>query len=154
MMGKLLPVLLVLAALAGGGVAGHALRPAPPEGEPEPEAEPVRAEVPEDERFVTFREAFIVPVLRDGRLWGNVILNLGVEGRNVGRDAILLREPLLRDGLTEALFRHGSLGGFDGNFTEALAMNGLRLRLNEVARALLDDPEARVLIVSMARQDA
>jgi hypothetical protein len=154
MLGKLVIPIAAILALLAGGAAGHFMRPPPAETEAgaTPEPEPV-AVAPAD-RVTTFREAFVVPILRRGRLWGNVILNLGVETASVSREEVLLMEAVLRDGFTEALFRHGSQGGFDGDFTEPLAMNRLRTRLNEVARGLTGDPEARVLIVSMARQDA
>ena len=82
-----------------------------------------------------------------------MVLTLGVESRAVSRDEILQREPLLRDGMNEALFLHASLGGFDGDFTAAVTMNRLRTRLNEVVTDLLSDQEARALIISLARQN-
>ncbi|MFO6464912.1 hypothetical protein ACK8OR_11005 [Jannaschia sp. KMU-145] len=150
MLGKLLPLIVILVALAGGAAAGFVLRPEDEEAAP---ATPIRSPVPQDERVVTLRDSFIVPVLRDGRVWGHVVLTLGIEAVHVSRDTILLQEPVLRDGLTEALFRYGSLGGFDGDFTDAIALNRLRTRLNEVVVQRLGDDQARILVISMARQD-
>lgn len=145
-MKKLILPILALLALGGGAGAGLVLRPA---GETSEEA---IAEAPPEQTVVNFRDGFVVPILRDGRSWTHVVLTLGVEAHHTTEDRILLQEPVLRDALTEALFRHGSMGGFDGNFTDPLAMNGLRMRLNEVISAKLEDETARVLIVSMARQ--
>ncbi len=148
-MGKVVPLIVVVLVAVGGGAAGHFLRPPPEEG-----AAPVPEEIvtlPE-ETVTTFRNGFIVPVLRDGRVWSHVVLTLGVASDVTSGDVIVQREPILRDGMTEALFLHGSLGGFDGDFTEANALLRLRERLDAMVRVRLDDPTARVLIVSMARQ--
>ena len=153
-MAKLFPLVLILVALIAGTGAGQFLKPAP---DPEAEAE-AAAHAPEPEghhdTVVTFRDGFIVPVLRDGQVWSHVILSLGVEADGSTQESVLLREPVLRDALTEALFLHGSLGGFDGDFTEPGAMSRLRARLDAVVSGRLGDPTARVLIASLARQSS
>ncbi|MEM8823423.1 MAG: hypothetical protein AAGF30_07430 [Pseudomonadota bacterium] len=143
---KLLALFVLLAALGGGGAAGFMLRPPAPEAEVE-EAPPERPLA-----VVTLENSFAVPILRGGRSWGHVVLTLGVEAGEVTSDVIYSREPILRDHMTEALFLHGSLGDFDGDFTEPMAMNRLRARLNDAARAALADPTARALIISLVRQ--
>lgn len=157
-MAKLIPIVIILVALLGGAGAGHVLKPAAdPAG-----AEMAEGHVPEAEAehqtglatVITFRDGFIVPVLRDGQVWSHVILSLGVEADGSDQETVLLREPVLRDALTEALFLHGNLGGFDGDFTEAGAMARLRSRLDSVVSARLGDPTARVLIASLARQSS
>ena len=152
-MAKLIALAVILIALLGGAAAGHFLRPPPPEGEEEPAhvtEEVVDLSAPE---IVSLRDMFVVPVLRDGRVWSHVVLTLGVETHVQSREEVLLNEPLLRDGLNEALFLHASLGGFDGDFTAAISMNRLRTRLNDVVTTLLGDSAARVLIISLARQN-
>ncbi|SFJ42463.1 hypothetical protein [Jannaschia pohangensis] len=149
-MGKIIAIFVVLVALCGGAAAGYVLRPAPPEREDEEHAEEV-APVP-TAAITRFREGFVVPVLRDGTVWSHVVLNLGIETDFTAEADIFLREPVLRDGLTEALFLHANFGGFDGDFTDAQNMNRLRVRLNEVVQQRLGDDTARILIVSMARQ--
>ncbi|SDY44468.1 hypothetical protein SAMN05444004_101458 [Jannaschia faecimaris] len=141
-------VLIVL--IAGGGTAaGFFLQPVPQRND----GAGVLASVPENlESVASFRDGFIVPVLRDGQVWSHVVLFLGVSSDRTEGDVIISREPLLRDGMTEALFQHGSLGGFDGDFTNAASMARLRERLDLVLQTRLDDPTAKVLIVSMARQ--
>lgn len=148
-MGKIIALLLVVIMGAGGAAAGYFLRP-PPELSDAPDAVPEQIE-PVD-AVATLRDGFIVPVLRDGRVWSHIILSLGVSSDQTAEDVIARREPLLRDGLNEALFLHGSLGGFDGDFTNSASMARLRLRLDAVLQARLDDPTAKVLIVSLARQ--
>lgn len=165
-MAKLVAIAVVATALLGGAGAGHFLRPAPAEGEAaeedaalpadgaqSPEVSGENVATPSgDENVVTFKDIFVVPILRDGLVWSHVVLTLGISSGSVSREDILLREPLLRDAFMETLFVHGSLGGFDGDFTEPLAMNRLRRRLDDAAIRKLGDPSARALIVSMARQ--
>ena len=156
-MGKVVPLLVVVAALAGGAAAGHVLRPAP--AEPPAEEAPVDAAAAQPEPLaqpstIALDAPFIVPVLRDGQTWSHVVLTLGVVSAVATGEDIARREPLLRDGFMEALFLHGSLGGFDRDFTDPQAMTRLRRRLDAMAAERLGDPDARVLIVSMARQAA
>lgn len=155
-MGKLVPLAVVVVALAGGSGAGFVLRPAPaehPDAAAETEPSPA-AEAPEPGTggTVALDAPFIVPVLRDGQVWSHVVLTLGISSGAIPSEEIVLKEPLLRDGLMEALFLHGSLGGFEGDFTEPGAMIRLRRRLDDMVARRLGDPDARALIVSMARQ--
>ena len=153
-MGRIVAIAVAATALIGGAAAGHFLRPAPVEGEAIEAAAPPPPATPHagDENVVTLTDGFIVPILRDGIVWSHVVLTLGVGSETVPREDILLREPLLRDAFMEMLFLHGSLGGFDGDFTEPQAMNRLRRRLDDAVAHKLDDPSAKVLIVSIARQ--
>lgn len=148
-MAKIFALLIILALGAAGAGAGFVLRPPAPE--PEVTEEPVPL-VQDLNAVANLREGFIVPVLRDGRVWSHIVLRLGVSADGTPEDVIAAREPLLRDGLTEALFRHGNLGGFDGDFTDPRSTARLRARLDAVLQDRLDDPTAKVLIVSMARQ--
>ncbi|WP_299818241.1 hypothetical protein [uncultured Jannaschia sp.] len=156
-MGKLIPVAVILVTLLGGGAAGYVLKPPPAEEKPAEEgahvAKPVKADLVEPSA-VTLRDPFVVPVLRNGHVWSNVIVTLGLRSEQTPEEKILLREPVLRDGLNQALFLHGSLGGFDGDFTEPRAMERLRKRLDEVVIRHLSDETVRILIVSLARQSA
>lgn len=148
-MAKVLALILVILFLAGGAGAGYVLRPVE---EPVEEAEdvvPIRDPI---DAVATFRDGFVVPILRDGKVWSHVVLRLGVASDQTDQETILLREPVLRDGLNQSLFLHGSLGGFDGDFTNPVAMERLRTRLDGMISARLDDETARILIVSMSRQ--
>ncbi|MGB3688062.1 MAG: hypothetical protein WBA02_02065 [Jannaschia helgolandensis] len=151
MMAKILALFAIALSLVGGAAAGHFLKPVADNAD---ESEAVPEQPKALDAVATLREAFVVPILRDGQVWSHVILSLGVASDNTGQEDILLREPVLRDGLTEALFLHGSLGGFDGNFTDPVSMQRLRLRLDDVLRERLDDETARVLISSVTRQSS
>ncbi|WP_179380972.1 hypothetical protein [Jannaschia marina] len=147
-MAKILAAILVLLMAGGGGAAGLLLRPTP-----EPDADAVPVPPPQNlDAAARLREPFVIPVIRNGRIWSHVVLTLGVSADETEGATILQRDPILRDGLTEALFLHASLGGFDGDFTAPASMHRLRERLDAVVRARLDDETAAVLIVSMSRQ--
>ena len=146
MMAKILALFAIALSLVGGAAAGHFLKPVADNAD---ESEAVPEQPKALDAVATLREAFVVPILRDGQVWSH-----GVASDNTGQEDILLREPVLRDGLTEALFLHGSLGGFDGNFTDPVSMQRLRLRLDDVLRERLDDETARVLISSVTRQSS
>ncbi|WP_308915867.1 flagellar basal body-associated protein FliL [Jannaschia sp. LMIT008] len=155
-MKAVLALTMVLGAVAGGGVAGAMLSP----GHPAPEAE-AEAEAPAAEEAEALSEAveiplireFIVPLIIDGRVRSHVVLTLGLSSKTLPQEAAYDREPVLRDKLMEALFRHASAGGFDGRFTETLPMNRLRLALNEAAQATYEGHDLTVLITSIDRRD-
>ncbi|CUH40654.1 hypothetical protein JSE7799_03389 [Jannaschia seosinensis] len=149
----LIALVIVVLAGAGGLYGGFLTRPAVPAEDHD--AAPVVAEPKEEVsegNIIQLKNSFVVPVLRDGRIWSHAVLMLGVEAGQTSSEAILLREPVLRDAINEALFRHGSQGGFDGNFTDSLMLNRLRTTLNQVVRQRLSDETARVLIMAMSRQ--
>ena len=133
-MGKLVPIAIVLLTAAGGAGAGFVLRPAPTVDEAAAVSAPVTTDParPGLESAVTLRDTFVVPVLRDGHVWSYAVLTLGVISDTLDSEQILLREPLIRDGLMEALFLHGSLGGFDDDFTQPQTMIRLRRRLDDM----------------------
>ena len=152
-MRRVLAGALVALTAIGGGAAGHLLRPEVPadpaadETAPAPPAPP-----PEALDAVTLRAVFVVPVLRGGQVWSHAVLTLGIESATLSSETILAREPRLRDALNHALWTHGSLGGFDGDFTAQPSVGRLRERLDAVAAATLGDATARVLLIAMARQ--
>ena len=148
-MGKILAIVTIVLFLAGGAGAGYVLRAGEEPVEETEAIEPIHDPI---EAVATFRDGFIVPILRDGKVWSHVVLQLGVFSEETDQETILLQEPILRDGLTEALFLHGSLGGFDGDFTDPTSMKRLRTRLDNMISARLHDKTARILIVSMSRR--
>lgn len=153
MLRKLLPVIMALIGLAGGIGAGLALKPPPNEEEahaaPEPAPPP-----PEAFDYVKLNNQFIVPLLRNGRATGLVILTLSLEVTPGSGPQVYAREPRLRDGFLQVLFDHANSGGFDGAFTDALVMGQLRTALMEIARKELADVVHNVLILDIVRQSS
>ena len=168
-MRKLLPVILALIGLVGGGGAGLFLRPAPeapasseaaatgeaadphaaepdtPAKEPDPETAP---------EYVKLSNQFVVPVLEGGRVSAMVILAISLEVSHGTTDAVYAREPKLRDALLQVLFDHANSGGFKGDFTDGANMILLRKALLEAAISSIGENVTNVLISDIARQDS
>ncbi|MEL7013943.1 MAG: flagellar basal body-associated FliL family protein [Pseudomonadota bacterium] len=174
-MSKLLPVLLLLIGTGAGFGAGIFLAPDPvecpdpsdleggaalPEGcEPEPDlaegdedASAEEAEAPPVE-FVRMNDQIVVPVLSDGDVRSLVVLSITLEVDIGQTAAIFALEPKLRDAFLRVLFDHANVGGFDGNYTDAARMEGLRRALLEIARKTGGDVVQNVLILDLLRQD-
>ncbi len=175
-MKKLLPVILAILGLLGGGGAGLMLRPAAEEvvinpcgeapgaggeaaGHTAAAAEGEEAteaggegEMPTKE-FVKLNNQFIVPVVEGGAVRALVILSVSLEVKGGTTQEAYNLEPKLRDGFLKVLFDHANSGGFDGTFTNANTMEILHVALFEAARSVLGDTVSDVLITDIVRQD-
>lgn len=153
-MGKLLPILLILAGLGAGVGAGLALRPAPPvDAAPDPEAEPAPDKDAAPPEFAKLNNQFVVPVVENNRIASLVILSLSVEVAAGSTAQVYAQEPKLRDALLQHLFDHANTGGFRGSFTDADNLILLRKGLTEIAQSILGDMARTVLITDIVRQD-
>lgn len=164
MMGKLIPILLALIGLAGGGAAGYFLRPPPdaglaenPCGEaapaPEHDSEAPAAEGEATAEYVKLNNQFVIPVVEQGQVASLVILSLSLEVKIGGTEKVYASEPKLRDSLLQVLFDHANSGGFRGAFTETANLDELRRTLLEAARQVLGKDVSGVLIADIVRQD-
>lgn len=166
MMGKLIPILLALIGLAGGGAAGYFLRPAPapeaelsgnPCGEVAPAADHEEGEPPAEgeptTEYVKLNNQFIIPVVEQGQVASLVILSLSLEVKVGGTEKVYAAEPKLRDVLLQVLFDHANSGGFRGSFTETANLDALRRSLLEAARTVQGVDVTGVLISDIVRQD-
>ena len=162
-MRKILPILLILLGIGGGGAAGLMLRPQPEEvaainpcgdgtqvAHEEKEAEEVQ---PEDREYVKMNNQFVVPVVAEGRVEALVVMSLSVEVAAGTREAVFTREPKLRDAFLQVFFDHANLGGFTGTFTSSRNLEVLRRALRETAQSHFGDLVQDVLITDIARQD-
>lgn len=170
MLRLILPVGLLLLGVGGGVAAGLLLGPDPatPDAQTdpaEPQPEPTEGETtapsesggaPTDgtTEYVRLNNQFVVPIVRGGSVRSLVVMSLTLEVDTGQNGAVFDREPRLRDSFLQVLFAHANAGGFDGSFTEALAMDPLREALNEAAVAVLGAVVRDVLIVDITRQDA
>ncbi|OOY23110.1 flagellar basal body-associated protein FliL [Thioclava sediminum] len=176
MLGKLLPLLLGLIGLAGGGAAGYFLRPAPPPAEHPtdpaaaeaaagdhgaateahgvPAAADHGAEGDVTSEFVKLNNQFIVPLVTESRISGMVILSLSLEVKVGETEAVYRAEPKLRDAFLQVLFDHANTGGFQGLFTDSANMSRLRRALTETARSILGPGVLAVLVSDIVRQDS
>lgn len=175
MLRLILPIILLLLGLGAGVGAGLFLgqpepedaSSAPPdEGEtaPAPEDAPQTAATPAGSEsgpsgsgateYVRLNNQFVVPIVRDGSVRSLVVLSLTVEVDLGNAQAVFGQEPRLRDSFLQVLFAHANAGGFDGSFTQAVAMDPLRAALRDAARQALGPVMRDVLIVDITRQDA
>lgn len=160
MLKKLLPVLLVVVGSAAGGYAGLAMRPEPEPTLEEDQVETAQEEVEEvpeeesDEReYVELSNQFVIPLVERGDVTALVVMSLSLEAMPGNTEAILAKEPKLRDSFLQVLFDHANLGGFKGAFTELSTLEVLRTALRKVAKDDLGEAVTDVLILEFARQD-
>jgi len=149
---KMLLGIVVVAVLAAAG-AGSAWVLRPQGGNAPGEVEVVAATDLSEPDYVQMTREFIVPIVGDGRVRAHMVLTLSLESATLESEVLLARAPVLRDRLLEALFRHAGTGGFDGRFTDALAMNRLRATLNEAVAATLHPDRATVLVTSIDKRE-
>jgi flagellar FliL protein len=178
-MKKLLPLVLLLIGVGAGVGAGVFLRPVPnieiasasEEGEhpEEDQADDHDGDHNEDAKdeegddhadgeaaseYVKLSNQFVVPIVMNEKVSALVVLALSIEVPAGKTDMVYLREPKLRDSFLQVLFDHANIGGFEGNFTDALMLDRLRTALREVAQKDLGkDVGKDVLIIEIARQD-
>lgn len=173
MLGKILPVAILLFGLAGGVGAGLALRPAPdgsaeeaqaavghgsatadPEatGDGHDGATPAEDGAPLHE-YVKLNNQFVVPVVEKGRVAALVVLSLSLEVTPGLTERVYELEPKLRDAMLQVLFDHANSGGFSGSFTDGANLVLLRDALHEAASGVIGPEVSDVLIVDIVRQD-
>lgn len=167
-MKKLIPVILALVGLLGGGAAGYVLRPAPAE-EPEAAAEGAHTnaapaegghaaagtEDPEQptSEYVKLNNQFVVPIIESERVRSLVVLSLSLEVTVGSTEKVYAAEPKIRDILLQVLFDHANAGGFQGAFTDTAKMEDLRRALLEAVRNVLGEAVTAVLVSDIVRQD-
>lgn len=175
----LLPVVLLLAGLGGGVVAGKMLSgggedtAADSQGEdPGHGADDGHGEAEADDghgssdghgeepdpnspfEYVRLNNQFVVPLIRHGSVRSLVVLTLTIEIESGQNELVYDREPRLRDALLRVMFSHANVGGFDGSFTAVESMAPLREGLREAAQQVLGGVAHDVLIMDIVRQDA
>ncbi len=168
MLGKLVPILLAVAGLAGGAGTGLFLRPAAEDAEHTAGVEGEAAEAGEHAQdsasenaepeagapeYVKMNNQFVVPVVEDGRVAAMVVLSLSLEVDPGNTEAVYQREPKLRDAFLQVLLDHANVGGFSGSFTDGSSLVVLRTSLKEAAALILGTVVTDVLITDIARQD-
>lgn len=166
-MGKILPLLLIIFGIAGGGGAGFFLRPAPEplaedevasgesgvevDEKPKPKTDADGTEI--EPAFVKLNNQFVVPVVSGENISALVVLSLTLETTPESTEMLYGLEPKIRDAALRELFNHAYAGGFDGQFTSPEKLDQLRSRLvdavNQVASNVVED----VLIIDIIRQD-
>lgn len=160
----ILPLIIILFGVGGGGAAGYFLRPAPPPmaecacdetmGEAAKveaaDAPPAEEEVNYD--YVNLKNQFVVPVIENETMTGMVVMSLSLEVTPGSQDEIFNREPRLRDEFLRILFAYSTIGGFAGSYLESSDLRVIRNDLTKAARDLVGESVNEVLIVDLIRQ--
>ncbi len=173
MIGKLLPVILLILGIAAGGGVGYVLKPdhgadmaaadaahaeAEAEGDGHGESAAHGSDGEGEEgaathEYVKLNNQFVVPVVKDEKVSALVVLSLSVEVKAGENDKVFALEPKLRDAFLQVLFDHANMGGFRGTFTSSNNMKVLRRALLETAKKTTGDLVSDVLIMDIVRQD-
>lgn len=163
-MAKLLPILLAVVGVAGGGAAGYFLREDPAEAALDasdhancPPVTEATAELPAiaqgESTFVKFDNQFVVPVTSSDAVVSLVVLSLTLEVAEGTQEAVFARMPKLRDAFLGVLFDHSSAGGFSVDFVNGKGLDTLRGLLKETAVGTAGNEIFDVLIVDLVKQD-
>jgi len=163
-MGKILPILVLIVGIAGGGAAGFVLRPAPEpvldedgtalDGEEAKEPEKEEAEEEQVEAaFVKLNNQFIIPVVTETDVSSLVVMSMTLETDPGSIEILYNLEPKIRDAALRVLFNHAYAGGFDGHFTAPDKMGMLRKALIAAINDIAGGTVADVLITDIIRQD-
>ncbi len=162
-MGKLLPIILIVLGVAGGGGAGFFLRPVPEpvadadHGEKENAKADHKTAPPDEEEnppaFVKLNNQFVVPVVSSENVSALVVLSLTLETYEAATEQLYSLEPKIRDTSLRVLFDHAFSGGFDGQFTVPTKLDTLRKALLDAINLIAKDAVTDVLITDIIRQD-
>ncbi|WP_146347517.1 flagellar basal body-associated FliL family protein [Falsiphaeobacter marinintestinus] len=162
MLSKLLPLLFLTLGIGAGVGAGIFLSPPPEENadsdhEPDQHQQKTHSKDGHDDKggteFIKLHSQFVVPIIRHDEVSALVVMSLSLEAQPGLSEVFYAREPKLRDVFLQTLFDHANMGGFDGAFTSASALDPLRGALRDVARKELGDDVINVLITDLARQN-
>lgn len=156
-MKKMLPVLLLLLGIGGGGAAGFFLKPAPelPEGEDQAAApaEIQSADEKTTRNYIKVGRQTIVPVVEGGQTTALMLFELAIDVPSSRAGDVHDMEPRLRDAFLRELFRMSHTGAFLNNFTDDRIIEELRQSLTRAAREHLGNDVKEVLILDVMRQE-
>ncbi len=155
MLGKILPLLLIVAGIAGGIGSGLYLRPDPPSDDAIAAAPDIPLPAGETMTSFEFPNQFMVPLVVEGRITGTMVLKLALEIPDSQHAAIAANAARLRDALLQVMFDHANSGGFEGTFTDHSKLGVLRRALLEASVKITGPGTvSRVLITDILRTGA
>ena len=165
-MKKILPVILIIIGVLGGGAAGVFLKPpAVKETEggvssessvnenPDENEQLVGEETPADRAFVKVGRQTIIPVLQDGDTKALMLFELAVDVTAGSASLVHEMEPRLRDAFLRELFQMSYTGAFMTEFTDDRIIAELRRNLTRAARKHVGKAVREVLILDVMRQE-
>ncbi len=156
-MKALLPVLLIVAALAGGLFGGRALKPVDEQAESEkmPVDTPMPAPVLSVEsgfEYVKFSRQFVIPVIEDETTTSLIVADFQLEVIPGASEYAFDRRPKLRDVFLDVLYRHSHTGALKNSLVSDRVTTDLRADLLTASRKVLGDRVHSVLITGLLRQ--
>jgi len=179
-MKNIIPIVLVLIAVAGAGFVAKTIRGAPPETDHVEGVTEGGIEDPHgggghgkghakkkkhgdghgdghggesDIGYYKFARDFIVPVMRGNDVDSLVLLRLSVEMDYNKIEVFRPKEPRIRDAFMQTLLNLSHDGLFSGDITSPDVYETIQHRLIETANGVMDGEAQAVLIVDFARQD-
>lgn len=166
MLNKVLPIIIVLAAVGGSGFAAMTLR-----GGSGPEAEESTSNtkkaaahgevrpVEKDEGaadvggFFKFQRSFIVPVTSGKVVDSLILLSLNIEISDGDTESFRTKEPKLRDAFMKALLNLSYEGKFDTQITDPAVYTAIQEDLTAAAQSIIGQAAQNVLIIDFAKQN-
>jgi hypothetical protein len=103
--------------------------------------------------YVELSRQLIVPVVEDGRTRALMLFEIALDVPPEHRDAVLEREPRLRDAFLREFFELSHSGVFLRTYTSERVMQDLRERLRAAARVHVGERFNDVLILDALRQE-
>ena len=179
-MQKIIALVIVLFGVGGGLALGVALRPGDAVPGPDDAAagthsaeaagehgatEPVGAghggedsagddgEALSDRDYVTIGRQIIIPIVKGGKTQALMLFDLALDVPSSMAARTQAARPRLRDAFLRELFKMSYTGAFSSTYTDERVIEELRAKLRAVARRLLGDAVAEVLILDIMRQE-
>lgn len=152
-MKKIIGLVLIIVALAGGIFAGMQLG-----GKKDKNSEKPKKEVVDFQKkqflYFKFKKPMIIPIFRNDKAVGMLIVEIWLELEPESETvAIGNKEPRLRDELLQVFYAYASDGRLSKALLEPKTQAEIRRDLTNVARQLIGEPLHAVLINDMQRQD-
>lgn len=156
-MNKILPIIIILIAVAGSGFAAMQLRGGGPKSDAahgEGDVKEAHHEEPKPAlAYFKFQRDFIVPVMQGKTVESLIFLSLTLEMDESRVEYARPKEPKLRDSFMQTLMGLSHEGAFDGDITSPELYQEIQSRLIDAAREVIGDEEvSAVLITDFARQ--
>lgn len=160
----LVPVILAVVGLVGGGVVGATLKPKPEMVDEDPTMEEDLVTIDEiyatgsaaapDSEYVELSRKLIVPITRGDGRQAYLAIDLHLEMNPGGATLAGTHEPKIRDGFLRTLVAFSATGAFDDHVHANAVLDELGRELLKTARGVLGDEVRNVLIGDLIVQDA
>lgn len=103
--------------------------------------------------FITVGRQLIVPIVRGQTTQALILFELAIDVPSELSDAAQRMQPRLRDAFLRELFAMSYTGAFDETYTDARVIEEMRRNLRVVARTILGEQVADVLVLDVMRQE-